>query len=417
MLNDEFSMLNINDIEKLIINKLLNIAKEYNVTVEKSSASIMFSKLIKRIYQKYNKRVVILIDDWDKPLRDNLISENAKDINKLLWGIYINTKADGEYIKSVFATGEIPIRSSMLEGFNNFIDISLYERYGNICGFTKKELKQFNIENSTFNIMNKWYDGYNFLKDNVYNPFDILLFIKNNFVFDNYWFSTATPTFLIKLIEKNNYFLPRLSNVKVGKNLLDSFDIDSIDLEVILYQSGYLTIDKVEIDEDDDIIYHLKLPNQEVKKSLNNFIINILYQDKSNINKSISKALRSQNLQDLEKSLKSMYSSIPYNNFTNNNIAHYEGFYASVIYAYLQSLGLDIVGEDVTNKGRIDLTISINNLIYILEFKVGGDDALSQIKDKKYHEKYLNENKEIYLIGINFDEEDKNISKFEWERV
>ena len=88
-----------------------------------------------------------------------------------------------------------------------------------------------------------------------------------------------------------------------------------------------------------------------------------------------------------------------------------------MIYTYLQSLGLDIIGEDVTSRGRIDLTIKINNLIYILEFKVGNDDALIQIKQKKYHEKYMNENKEIYLIGINFDEKDRNISKFEWEKV
>jgi hypothetical protein len=95
----------------------------------------------------------------------------------------------------------------------------------------------------------------------------------------------------------------------------------------------------------------------------------------------------------------------------------YEGFYASVIYIYLQSLGLDIVGEDVTNKGRIDLTIKLDNIIYILEFKVGSNDALSQIKEKEYHQKYLNYNKEIYLIGIEFDEKEKNISKFEWEKV
>jgi Holliday junction resolvase-like predicted endonuclease len=96
---------------------------------------------------------------------------------------------------------------------------------------------------------------------------------------------------------------------------------------------------------------------------------------------------------------------------------HYEGFYASVIYVYLQSLGLDIIGEDVTNKGRIDLTIKIDNLIYIIEFKVGSDDALSQIKSKNYAQKYLNDAKDIYLVGINFDEENRNITKFEWESI
>ena len=241
--------------------------------------------------------------------------------------------------------------------------------------------------------------------------------IDNHFLYKDYWFNTGTPTFLIKLIEKNNYFLPRLTNIKIGDSILDSFDIDNIDLEVILYQAGYLTIDKMDVDEDDDIFYYLKLPNQEVKKSLNQFIINYLYKDKSDIKKDISKALRNQNLKDLENSLKSMFSAIPYNNFTNNKLPYYEGYYASVIYVYLQSLGIDIIGEDVTNKGRIDLTIKINNFIYILEFKVGDNDALAQIKNKKYHEKYINSNKEIYLIGINFNKKERNISKFEWEKI
>ncbi|MEO1954578.1 MAG: PD-(D/E)XK nuclease domain-containing protein, partial [Campylobacterales bacterium] len=128
-------------------------------------------------------------------------------------------------------------------------------------------------------------------------------------------------------------------------------------------------------------------------------------------------AIYDANLEDFKISLESVFSSIPYNNYTNNNIQNYEGFYASVVYVYLQSLGLDIIGEDVTNKGRIDLTIKINNIIYILEFKVGSEDALTQIKQKNYVQKYINEDKEIYLVGINFDEDEKNIAKFEWERV
>jgi hypothetical protein len=299
-------------------------------------------------------------------------------------------------------------------------DISLSPDYGNICGYTQE-----NIENEFLPYLDgvdlpklkKWYNGYNFLKDDMYNPFDILLFIDNDFLYDNYWFATGTPTFLIKLIEKNNYFLPKLTNIKVGKTILDSFDIDNIDLEVILYQAGYLTINKMEIDEDDDILYQLKLPNLEVKKSLNQFIIYSLYKDTSLQNKNISKALRSQNMDDLEKALTTMFTSIPYNNYVGNNILHYEGFYSSVIYVYFQSLGIDIIGEDVTNLGRIDLTLKINNYIYIIEFKVGDEDALQQIKEKKYHHKYINEDKDIYIIGINFDENKRNISKFEWEKI
>jgi Holliday junction resolvase-like predicted endonuclease len=203
----------------------------------------------------------------------------------------------------------------------------------------------------------------------------------------------------------------------VGEELLDSFDIDNLDLEVILYQSGYLTIDKMLVYEDDIIEYKLKLPNREVKISLNNYIIKTLTNN-TNPNKNkreISKALKNGDLEQFKNTLIAIFASIPYNNFSKNSIANYEGFYATVVYIYLQSLGLDIIGEDVTNKGRIDLTIKMEKIIYIIEFKVGSQNALNQIINKNYHQKYLNENKKIYIIGINFDEKEKNISNFEWE--
>jgi Holliday junction resolvase-like predicted endonuclease len=129
-------------------------------------------------------------------------------------------------------------------------------------------------------------------------------------------------------------------------------------------------------------------------------------------------ALRDANLEDFKQTLISLFASIPYNNYVKNNISSFEGFYASVVYAYLASLGIKIVAEDVTNKGRIDITLQFKDKVYIIEFKVGDDlKALTQIKQKNYYQKYLNQNKEIYLIGINFDEEEKNISEFEWERV
>jgi len=127
--------------------------------------------------------------------------------------------------------------------------------------------------------------------------------------------------------------------------------------------------------------------------------------------------LEEANLEKFKDSLISLFASIPYNNYVNNTISNFEGYYASVIYTYLASLGFDLIAEDVTNKGRIDLTIKTKDNIYIIEFKVGNDDTLKQIKQKKYYEKYKNENKDIYLIGINFDEKEKNISKFEWDKI
>jgi len=397
--------------------------KHLGITCEDDEdVAVCFNRLIEESYQKYKKPVVILIDEYDKPILDNIEdTKRANENREFLRAIYVQLKANDRYIKFAFLTGVSKFsKASIFSGLNNLEDITLNKKFGNICGYTHK-----NIENEFLPYLDgvdlqkvkKWYNGYNFLKDPVYNPFDILLFIKNEYIYKNYWFETATPSFLIKLIKKNNYFLPKLSNLMLDEKILNSFDIENLDLEVILYQAGYLTIDTVNIDEDDDIIYTLKLPNLEVKKSFYQYIITSIYQDKTLKRKSISKALRDVNLEEFKNSLVSIFASLPTDNFRKNSIANYEGFYASVIFTYLSSFGLDIVGEDVTNQGYIDLTLKADNAIYIIEFKMGDSNALEQIKQKKYYEKYLNLQQDIYIIGINFDKDKKNISRFEWEQI
>ncbi len=381
--------------------------------------------LIKNTHKKYNQPVVVLIDEYDKAILDNLDQmEVAKENREIIKSLYSILKGSDKYIKFVLLTGVSKFsKASIFSGLNMLNDISLDERYGNICGYT-----QANIENEflpyldgvDLDKLKKWYNGYNFLKDDMYNPFDILLFIDKNKIFKNYWFATGTPTFLIKLIEKNNYFLPKLLNIKVDEKLLDNFDIDNLDLEVILYQAGYLTIDEMIITQRESIEYKLKLPNKEVKQSLSDVVLDYLIKDRSNklLNQNdIFRALQNANLENFKNTLISIFSSIPYTNFTKNNIQIYEGFYASIIYVYLQSLGIDIIGEDITNQGRIDLSVFIEDKIYIIEFKMNTnkDNALKQIKEKNYAQKYINDNKDIYLVGIEFDEKEKNIINFEYE--
>ena len=390
--------------------------------VNNTNIGLCLKELIKRVYEKHDQHVVVLIDEYDKAILDNLDQMDIAIQNReSIKSFYAVLKDSDRYLKFVFLTGVIKFsRASIFSGLNMLSDISLNRKFGNICGYTQKDVERTflpYLDGADLQKVKEWYNGYNFLKDDVYNPFDLLEFIQNEFKFSNYWFVTGTPTFLIKLIEKNNYFLPKLSNLCIGEELLDSFDIENINFEVILYQTGYLTIDYVEVDEDDALLYHLKLPNKEVRKSFNNFIINYLYKDTSLLNRDLAKALRSANLQEFETMLRSIFASIPYNNFTNNTMQNYEGFYASVVYVYLQSLGLEIIGEDVTHLGRIDLSVKTQDSIYLIEFKVGSEDALSQIKEKKYYEKYLKEQKDIYLIGINFDKKEKQISKFEYEKL
>ena len=422
----------IEDLKLNTINFIKNNQERLGVVCEAPKEHpTCFNELIKKASEKYNQKVVILIDEYDKPILDVVDDiEQAKEHREYIKGLYSVIKGNDAYIKFTFLTGVSKFsKASVFSGLNMLEDISLNPDYGNICGYTQKDIETLflpYLKDVDLEKFKNFYNGYNFLKDDIYNPFDTLLFIKNKFLYKNYWFETGSPSFLIKLIKENNYFIPNLSNLTVDERLLDSFDIENLDLEVILYQSGYLTIDAMLIEDmgfATQIKYRLKIPNIEVKLSFYNYILDTLFKQNHQIKQqsqmSIYKALANNNLEQLETTLKSLFASIPNNNYTKNNIAHFEGYYATVIYTYFASLGIKIIGEDVTNYGRIDITLFVEDTIYIVEFKMKENkmNALKQIKEKKYYEKYLYQNKQIYLIGVEFDEEIKNISSFEWEKV
>jgi hypothetical protein len=332
-----------------------------------------------------------------------------------------------QYLRFAFLTGVSKFaKTSIFSGLNNITDITLNPKYGNICGYTQQDIETSflpYLDGVELEKLKTWYNGYNFLKDKVYNPYNILLFIQNDKLYKNYWFETGTPTFLIKLIKENNYFLPKLSNLRIGEELLNSFDVENIKVETLFFQTGYLTINTQEINEFDELEYTLIIPNKEVENSLSKYIIQEMYGANSLENrKNLIKALSTEDLINLKEVLFSLFASIPYNNYTKNNISSYEGYYASIIYVYFLSLGLNIIAEDVTNKGRIDLTVILNDKVYILEFKVLNstpktNTALKQIQEKKYHEKYLSKYNNIYQIGIIFNEKKRNIVKFDYKKV
>ena len=384
--------------------------------------SVCFDRLIQEAYKKYNQRVVVLIDEYDKPILNNISNPKIALQNRdFLREFYEILKENDEYIKFAFLTGISKFsRASIFSGLNNIVDISLMSRFGNICGYTQKDLdtsfKEY-FDGIDMKRVQEWYNGYNFLGDSVYNPFDILKFIKNDFMFDNYWWESGNPNFLIQMLQKGNYYIPSLENITVGKELLSSFDIERLRLEVLLFQAGYLTIDKM-IQKRTRIEYKLKIPNLEIQSSLNILFIDYLT-DSIEYEKldSIYETLQNQDLDSFKEVIESLFASIAYNNYTKNSIGEYEGYYASVLYAYLAGSGLNIVAEDVTSIGRMDLAIIFRDSVYILEFKVNGSNALNQIKDKDYASKYKSRYTDIYLIGIEFDSQSRNIANFEWERL
>ena len=383
-----------------------------------------FSALIRAACEKYQEKVVVLIDEYDKPILDNLEHpEIALKLQDELRSYYSVIKGSDEFLRFAFLTGVSKFsKASIFSGLNNIRDISLDKRYGNICGYTQNDIESTftpYLQDVDLEKLKRWYNGYFFLADRVYNPFDILLFIDSDYLYKNYWFESGTPSFLIHLIQQNNYFLPRLSAISMGEELVNSFDLDKINIETLLFQSGYLTIDTMTERPRGGWQYQLKIPNKEVQISLNDILINYLtnqVMEKSAYQDQLLDYLRLAQLEKIKETLESLFAAIPYNNYVNNTISSYEGYYASVIYAYFASLGIKIIAEDITNQGRIDLSVHIDDIIYIIEFKVGRENALQQIITKNYQQKYLAQDKEIILLGINFDEQKRNIDVFEWEK-
>lgn len=244
------------------------------------SGGVCLEEMIRKAYKKYARRVVILVDEYDKLIVDNLDQpEVARQGREVLKDIYTTIKDSDQYIQFAFLTGVSKFsKVSVFSGLNNLKDITLDERFATICGYTQHDLEitfAHHLAGVDMNRVRRWYNGYNFLGEKVYNPLDILLFIDGGYKFKNYWFSTGTPTFLIKLIEQNNYFVPRLENLRVTENLIDSYNIEDIQLEPILFQTAYLSIKEAEF-TDFGAEYVLGFPNHEVRISFHDVVARAL---------------------------------------------------------------------------------------------------------------------------------------------
>ncbi len=386
-----------------------------------TSFAVCFKELIQNVFEVYQQGVVILIDEYDKGILDNLDQlDVALENREIIKSFYSVMKDCDRQIRFVFLTGVSKFtKTSIFSGLNMLEDISIAPVFAKVCGYTEEDVCQHFpalVREADFQQVKEWYNGYNFLGPRVFNPFDILLFIKNNYQFKSYWFETGTPSFLVKLIKDNRYYVPHLEHLVVDSSLINSFDVEDIALESILFQSGYLTIADVQ-HRRDRYFYTLTYPNKEVRLSfidnlLNHFVDKI---QKNSIQDDLYTIFVEANLETLEVNLEQLFASIAYNNFTNNEIDSYEGFYASVVYAYLSSLGFQIIAEDVTNRGRMDLTVLTEDKAYIFEFKVKDEDPLQQIKTMRYYEKYASY--ETWMIGVVFDVGIRNIVRFEYEKV
>ena len=400
---------------------------ELNIQCEKKQNDECFAELIDKAHHKYNQRVVILIDEYDKPILDNITNkEMATNARNILKNFYSIIKDNDRYIRFVFITGVSKFsKLNLFSGLNNLEDITLNKEYAEICGYTHNDLLNVfkdRLEGADLDLVKRWYNGYNYFGRPLYNPFDILLFLSSGHDFRNYWWQTGNPSFLIEKLKEENYYIPELENALISEEALEAFDVDYIDLRALLWQTGYLTINDKLTDDTGSNMYRLSIPNLEVQFSLNRLFIDYLTNqrlEKTRYELNIKKALKENDFESFINHLKTIFATIPYTNYANNIISKYEGYYSSVIFVYLMALGYDVIPEDITNKGRIDLTIKAKDKILIIEFKVDAEreEPIYQIKQRRYYEKYLSEGKEIYLIGISFSSEERNIVDYEIEKM
>ena len=407
-----------------IMNMLRKNGEQLGVTFDSTDLVGKFGDLISGTALKYGQRVVVLVDEYDKPLLDNVHnSEMAKEIKSGLKNLYSVLKSQDANLQFIFMTGVTKFsKVNLFSGLNQLKDITISKFYSSICGYTDKDLEEYfseHLSGSDPGKVRNWYNGYNWTgQESVYNPYDILLFLSEDFSFQNYWFETGSPTFLIELFRKNQYFLPDLENIEVFQRTLNSFDIDSLEPVTLLFQAGYLTIEKTFIDRG-KLVYRLKIPNQEVRLALNDYFIEDYIGSSIGLKSrqdDMYNALSTGNIASFEQHIRTLFAGIPWRNFTNNNLADFEGYYASVLYAFFASLNAQIIPEDITNHGQADMTILLENHIYVMEIKVvdklpeGNNAALQQIIQRNYSEKYKNrEGMTVHEVGLVFNKTQRNL--------
>ena len=418
---------------KLMLEDNLRYAAS-SLGVELSSANepaILFQQLLRRAHEHYGQKVVVLIDEYDKPMLDNIDDiELADQMRKQLRSFYSIIKAADEHLRFVMLTGVSKFsKVSIFSGLNNLKDISLDPQYASICGYTEEELGDVfgeHLMGADRERLRQWYNGYNFLGEKlVYNPHDILHFIDRSQSFGkprfrSYWFQSGTPTFIVDLLARDKVLAYQVEPTEASEELLDSSPIDNLKLTTVLFQSGYLTIDKVDDSDPEMVTYKLVCPNHSVRLALQNSLFEYYTGNTDpSYRNAMRSALRAAQLDVIESELQRLFAGIATDNYRKNDIAHFEGYYASVVYSFFVGMGLSVIAEDASSRGRVDLSIQLDNNTYIIEFKVvkrktKSNSALQQIIQQGYATKYSGN---VYQIGIEFSETRRNIVDFAWQRA
>lgn len=415
------------DLIKKIDAVLQEYEHEYDIHSDVESLGIRFETIIRTVSRQSGKGVVVLIDEYDKPLLDSIgVPDLHEQFQKVLQGFYSVLKSCDKYLRFAFLTGVSKMGSlSIFSGLNNLQDISMHPAYVELCGITEEEIHAyFNDEisvlaeeqkvsvNEIYQELKRRYDGYHFCEDTagLYNPFSILNALESRKI-RNYWFATGTPTYLVSLLKKNHYDLSMLeSEVIANGDTLGNISSDTNPIAA-LFQSGYLTIKRFDKETE---MYFLGFPNREVSDGFINFLLPY-YSGITEANRDaeifqMKQDIKNGNIDAFLTRIKAVFAGV---SFENEKFV--ELTYRNMLYLLFHLIGFNPHVEHHTSNGRVDATLETEENVYIFEFKMNknADMALDQISDKHYADMYLTDRRNIIKVGISFDDKLKNIC--EWK--
>jgi hypothetical protein len=404
-----------------LIVALKHIAATFAVTIDSTNHGLAFNELIEKVFNKTGKQVVILIDEYDKPIVDYIDPYNLEKANEqrdILKRFFSILKGASKYTRFLFITGVSKFSHvSIFSDLNHLYDLTLDGDNAALCGYTQQELVHYftpfleKMPLGTLENMKAWYNGYSWdAKTFVYNPFSVLNFFKQK-AYRNYWFATGTPTFLVKLLRKR--FQYKLEETEVSALILEAFKLeqfDYLDINSLLLQTGYLTIkEKTPYNT-----YILNYPNEEVKQAFGQFLLSEFTHTPVTMpyGANILRALENDNLEEVIKIINDLVQSVPDQNYVKDQ----EKFFHAIIHLIFTMIGSDPRSEMHTPIGRMDTVVITANRIYLFEFKVNetAQNAIQSIKDRHYAASLRLRNKPITGVGVVFSAATKGIA--EWAR-
>ena len=413
-------------LDKILNDKLEYWESIYGTRPSETSFSLRFAGIVRRAYEQTGQRVAILVDEYYKPMLQSIGNEELqrsfRDTLKPFYGVL---KSMDGCIKFALLTGVTKFgKISVFSDLNNLNDISMDERYIEICGITEKEIHE-NLEDELHELarrqkmtydevckeLKECYDGYHFVEDSIglYNPFS-LLNTFDKMKFGSYWFETGTPTYLVELLKQNHYSLQRIAHEETDADVLNSIDSASQNPVPVIYQSGYLTIKGYDRRFG---MYRLGFPNREVEEGFIKFLLPYYANvDKIESPFQISKFVHEVEQGDYDaffRRLQSFFADTPY-----ELVRDLELHYQNVLFIVFKLIGFYVKAEYHTSEGRIDLILQTDQFVYIMEFKLDGtaEEAIKQINDKHYAQAFNADKRKLYKIGINFSNKTRNIERW-----